>query len=169
MIRCAASLPPAWGRIAPARMASGIMAVSALEASAMARSNPATRWKRLSVRRTNAGRSQNVRVRRIRSRLTCGRRRFAAAPRAGSLAMAGTLAPRPATGNGACRSDRRSAYTTDVAGAEVLAVEAALPYELLGERLTPSGGGGAAGGPGEGWLRIARGVDFQELRYEIAD
>ena len=55
-------------------MASGIRAVSALEASATARSKPATRWKRLTTRSTNAGRSQNVSVRRTRSRSNCRQR-----------------------------------------------------------------------------------------------
>src|ERR1700750_42034 len=68
MMRCAASLPPIVGRIAPAMIVSGMRAVSALDASATARSKPATRWKRLRARRTNAGRSQNVSVRRTRSR-----------------------------------------------------------------------------------------------------
>src|SRR3954451_22459957 len=47
---------------APASTASGISPVSALDASAIERSNPAMRWKRLIVRRMNAGRSQNVNV-----------------------------------------------------------------------------------------------------------
>ena len=42
---------------------SGIVAVSAPEASAIERSKPATFWKRLTTRSTNSGRSQNVSVR----------------------------------------------------------------------------------------------------------
>ena len=68
MIRVAASSLPTRGRMLPAMMVSGISAVSALEASATARSKPAMRWKRLTTRRTKAGRSQNVSVRRTRSR-----------------------------------------------------------------------------------------------------
>ena len=64
--------PSAWtcGRTAPARTASGIRAVSALEASAIARSKPAMSWKRFRTRNTNAGRSQKVSVRKTRSRST---------------------------------------------------------------------------------------------------
>jgi hypothetical protein len=50
--------------------ASGIGAVRALEASAIARSKPAMSWNRFRTRNTNAGRSQNVSVRTIRSRST---------------------------------------------------------------------------------------------------
>ena len=57
---------------------SGITAVSALEASATARSKPAIFWKRLTTRSTNSGRSQNVSVRITRSRL---RRRSVAVDR----------------------------------------------------------------------------------------
>ena len=49
-------------------MASGMVAVSAPEASAIARSKPATFWNRLKTRRMNSGRSQNVSVRTTRSR-----------------------------------------------------------------------------------------------------
>ena len=54
-------------------IASGISAVSALEASAIARSKPAIFWKRLTTRSTKAGRSQNVSVRRTRSRSDAAR------------------------------------------------------------------------------------------------
>ena len=51
-----------------------IVAVSAAEASAIERSNPASFWKRLTTRSTNSGRSQNVSVRAARSRFTRRRR-----------------------------------------------------------------------------------------------
>ena len=51
------------------RMVSGIVAVSAPEASAIERSKPTTFWNRLTTRSTNSGRSQNVNVRTTRSRL----------------------------------------------------------------------------------------------------
>src|SRR3954449_11932995 len=72
MIRSAALLPPSSLSAAPAMIVKGINAVSALDASATARSNPAIRWKRLSARRMKAGRSQNVSVRSARSRSSCG-------------------------------------------------------------------------------------------------
>src|SRR6478735_6115769 len=104
MRRCAASLPPMSGRIAPAMIVSGMRAVSALDASATARSKPATRWKRLIARRTNAGRSQNVSVRSTRSRsirglvsITGGRSSSAAlaAPRRCRRECRPRSAPRP--------------------------------------------------------------------------
>ena len=49
-------------------MVSGIVAVSAPDASAIERSKPAIFWKRLTTRSTNCGRSQNVNVRVTRSR-----------------------------------------------------------------------------------------------------
>ena len=42
--------------------------MSALDASAIARSKPATFWKRLTTRSTNSGRNQNVSVLMTRSR-----------------------------------------------------------------------------------------------------
>ena len=104
MRRCAASLPPMSGRIAPAMIVSGMRAVSALDASATARSKPATRWKRLIARSTNAGRSQNVSVRSTRSRsirglvsITGGRSSSAAlaAPRRCRRECRPRSAPRP--------------------------------------------------------------------------
>ena len=74
MIRVAVSLPPSAPRMTLPRSASGISAVSALDASAIARSKPAIFWKRLTTRSTNAGRSQNVARRRRLSRSTCGMR-----------------------------------------------------------------------------------------------
>src|SRR4051812_22531225 len=49
-------------------IANGISAVSELDASAIARSKPATFWKRLITRSTNPGRSQNVSDRNTRPR-----------------------------------------------------------------------------------------------------
>src|SRR3954451_6692143 len=68
MMRSAVALPPSFDATALATIASGITAVSALEARAIERSNPASFWKRLRTRRTNSGRSQNVSVRVTRSR-----------------------------------------------------------------------------------------------------
>src|SRR5215216_447592 len=68
MTRSAAFSPPPRGTSAPATSESGINAVSALEASAIERSNPATFWKRLTTRSTKCGRSQNVSVRATRAR-----------------------------------------------------------------------------------------------------
>src|SRR3954467_5655002 len=68
MIRCATSLAPIRLSTAPLTTASGINAVSALEASATARSKPTIRWKRLTARSAKAGRSQKVSVLRTRSR-----------------------------------------------------------------------------------------------------
>ena len=70
MMSSAAPSPPTRGRIALVKISSGISAVNALDARAIARSKPATRWKRLTTRRTKSGRSQNVSVRRMRSRST---------------------------------------------------------------------------------------------------
>src|SRR6187455_1804769 len=70
MMRSAVLLPPSFEATALATMVSGIVAVSAPEARAIARSNPATFWNRLTTRSTNSGRSQNVRVRATRSRFT---------------------------------------------------------------------------------------------------
>src|SRR4051812_41671004 len=68
MIRSAVSLPPSCEDAALVTTASGMIAVSALDARAIARSNPTIFWNRLRTRRTNSGRSQNVSVRRTRSR-----------------------------------------------------------------------------------------------------
>src|SRR5262245_41636005 len=68
MIRSAESLPPNWDETELTRIVSGIVAVSPDEASATARSNPATFWNRLPARSTKAGRNQNVSVRTRRSR-----------------------------------------------------------------------------------------------------
>src|SRR3954452_6543605 len=72
MMRSAIPLPPSFVATALATSASGIVAVSALEASAIERSKPATFWKRLRTRSTNSGRSQNVSVRMTRSRVAGG-------------------------------------------------------------------------------------------------
>src|SRR5215204_4733260 len=77
MMRSAVSLPPSSVATALVTIVSGIVAVSAPEASAIARSNPATFWKRLTTRSTNSGRSQKVSVRTTRSRFKrrrCGSR-----------------------------------------------------------------------------------------------
>ena len=63
MMRSAVALPPSCEASALATIASGIKAVSAPEARAIERSNPASFWKRLTTRSTNSGRSQNVNVR----------------------------------------------------------------------------------------------------------
>src|SRR5215213_3890241 len=68
MIRSDVLLPPSSEAAALTRIISGIVAVSAAEARAIARSNPATFWNRLTARSTNSGRSQNVSVRTTRSR-----------------------------------------------------------------------------------------------------
>src|SRR5918994_2249013 len=68
MTRSAVLLPPSSEAAALTRIVRGIVAVSAAEARAIARSNPATFWNRLTARRTNSGRSQNVSVRATRSR-----------------------------------------------------------------------------------------------------
>src|SRR3954452_18515668 len=73
MMRWAVPLPPNLDANAPVMIASGIRAVSPPEARAIARSKPATFWKRLTTRSRNSGRSQNVSVRRTRSRLTSAR------------------------------------------------------------------------------------------------
>ena len=67
MMRSAVLLPPSCDAKALVSMASGMVAVSAPEARAIARSKPATFWKRLKTRSTNSGRSQNVSVRTTRS------------------------------------------------------------------------------------------------------
>src|SRR4051812_40924371 len=72
MMRSATPLPPSFVATALDTSASGIVAVSALEASAIERSKPATFWKRLRTRSTNSGRSQNVSVRMTRSRVAGG-------------------------------------------------------------------------------------------------
>ena len=61
-------LPPSCVAAALVTIASGIVAVSAPDASAIARSKLATFWNRLTTRSTNSGRSQNVSVRTTRSR-----------------------------------------------------------------------------------------------------
>src|SRR3954453_9845678 len=71
MMRSAVLLPPSWDPSALTMTASGIRAVRALADCATARSNPTTFWNRLSTRRTNSGRSQNVSVRRTCSRSRC--------------------------------------------------------------------------------------------------
>src|SRR3954451_5436142 len=68
MMRSAVPFPPSWDVRALVTIASGMTAVSALEVSAIDRSNPTTFWKRLTTRSTNRGRSQKVRVRKTRSR-----------------------------------------------------------------------------------------------------
>ena len=70
MMRSAVSFPPRLDAIELVMIASGMIAVSALDASATARSKPTTFWKRVTTRSTNRGRSQNVRVRMTRSRST---------------------------------------------------------------------------------------------------
>src|SRR3954464_10155167 len=70
MIRFAVSLPPSSEASELVTINSGIVAVSAEEASAIERSNPATFWKRFTTRSRNSGRSQNVSVRTTRSRFT---------------------------------------------------------------------------------------------------
>ena len=84
MMRSAVPLPPSSVITVLATIVSGIVAVSAPEARAIARSKPATFWNRLTTRSTNSGRSQNVSVRATRSRFT--RRRWSS--RASSPAMA---------------------------------------------------------------------------------
>src|SRR5918995_4446090 len=73
MIRSATPLPPSCVATELTTIVSGIVAVSALEASAIERSKPAIFWKRLRTRSTNSGRSQNVSVRTTRSRVGCSR------------------------------------------------------------------------------------------------
>src|SRR5689334_16199342 len=87
MMRCAVSLPPSCVDNTLATIDSGIVAVSAPEASAIDRSKPPTFWKRLTTRRTNSGRNQNVSVRMSSSRFTRGRE---LAIRAGGL-LSGAL------------------------------------------------------------------------------
>src|SRR4051812_45672304 len=70
MIRFAVSLPPSSEASELVTINSGIVAVSAEEARAIERSNPATFWKRFTTRSRNSGRSQNVSVRTTRSRFT---------------------------------------------------------------------------------------------------
>src|SRR3954463_14164437 len=67
-------------RIVPIESTSGMLAVSPLEASAIARSKPAIFWKRLITRSTNAGRSQNVSVRKTRPRSAHARESLGAVP-----------------------------------------------------------------------------------------
>src|SRR3954447_11291421 len=74
MIRSAVPLPPSLEARELVTIASGIVAVSPPEARAIARSKPATFWNRLMTRSRNSGRSQNVSVRRTRSRLTSATR-----------------------------------------------------------------------------------------------
>ena len=63
MMRSAVPFPPSSVATELATIVSGISAVSAAEASATARSKPASFWNRLTTRSTNSGRSQNVSVR----------------------------------------------------------------------------------------------------------
>ena len=100
MMRSAAPAPPSCVTTALATIVSGIIAVSAPDASAIARSNPATFWKRLTTRRTKSGRSQKVSVCRTRSR-------FTATPEAGV----------PATAFGGCSAWRQSRSTPWTAAA----------------------------------------------------
>ena len=72
MMRSAVLRPPRCVASELVTIASGMIAVSAPEARAIARSNPATFWKRLTTRSTNRGRSQNVSVLRTRSRSGSG-------------------------------------------------------------------------------------------------
>ena len=72
MMRSAVSLPPRSEASVLAAIVSGMKAVSAPEASAIARSNPASFWNRLTTRSTKSGRSQNVSVRRTRPRSSHG-------------------------------------------------------------------------------------------------
>src|SRR3954466_9184399 len=74
MIRFAVSLPPSSEASELVTINSGIVAVSAEDASAIERSNPATFWKRLTTRSRNSGRSQNVSFRTTRSRFMRPRR-----------------------------------------------------------------------------------------------
>src|SRR3954447_18666569 len=74
MIRWAVSRPPSFVVAELVAITSGIVAVSAAEASAIARSNPATFWKRFTTRSRNSGRNQNVSVRATRSRFMRPRR-----------------------------------------------------------------------------------------------
>src|SRR5215204_1316374 len=87
MRRSAVSLPPIWEAPALAAIVNGIIAVSAPEARAIDRSNPATFWNRLTTRRTNSGRSQNVSVRTARSRLASRRPSGSGSERALVLAI----------------------------------------------------------------------------------
>src|SRR3954454_22821685 len=69
-MRSAVPLPPSCEATALVTISSGIVAVSAAEASAIERSKPAIFWKRFTTRSRNSGRSQNVSVRTTRSRFT---------------------------------------------------------------------------------------------------
>jgi hypothetical protein len=90
MMRSAVSLPPSWEDTALMAMTSGIVAVSAPEASAIARSKPAIFWKRLTTRSTNSGRSQNVNVR--------AKRRWCARPFASAEAFSDAMTATPVAG-----------------------------------------------------------------------
>ena len=68
MIQSPASASELASMIEPVKITSGMSAVRALEASAIARSKPAIFWNRLIVRSTNPGRSQNVSARSHRRR-----------------------------------------------------------------------------------------------------
>ena len=105
---------------------SGMRAVSALDASATARSKPATRWKRLIARRTNAGRSQNVSVRSTRSRSIRG----LVSIRGGRSSSVARAAPRR------CRRECRARSVLRPGGAHHLRRGCGRP-----------GGGGAVGAP----------------------
>src|SRR4051812_42501187 len=103
MMRSAVPLPPSSEATALVTINSGIVAVSAAEASAIERSNPVTFWKRLTTRSTNSGRSQNVSVRRTRSRLLVG-----SAPGMARVLSAGAAGRTP-PGRAASRSGCRGA------------------------------------------------------------
>src|SRR3954465_9107518 len=80
MIQSPASTSETASASVPVMITSGIRAVRALEASAIARSKPAIFWKRLITRSTNAGRSQNVSVRKTRPRSAHARESLGAVP-----------------------------------------------------------------------------------------
>src|SRR3954462_14114628 len=103
MIRSAAPLPPSCEVAALVTIVNGIRAVSAPEDRAIARSNPAIFWNRLTTRSTNRGRSQNVSVRRTRSR-------FQGRGRASSLASDDPM-PGPPSRVSAERSPRDGVLT----------------------------------------------------------
>src|SRR4051794_4379923 len=69
-----------FARSVPTESTSGMLAVSPLEASAIARSKPAIFWKRLITRSTKAGRSQNVSVRKTRPRSAHARESLGTVP-----------------------------------------------------------------------------------------
>src|SRR4051812_40336698 len=120
MMRSAVSLPPSSEVKELPTIVSGIMAVSAEEARAIARSKPATFWNRLTTRSTNSGRSQNVSVRRTRPRSSQGCGSVMAVRRPERPQVAGGSAPGPGI---------------VAVGAGAVGLELARPPALVEERL----------------------------------